>query len=201
MELSLREGMGTVEVSERIFGAEFKEPLVHQVVVAYLAGGRAGSKAQKSRAAVRGGGAKPWRQKGTGRARAGSVRSPLWRGGGRSFAAAPRDYAQKVNRKMYRGALRAILSELVRQERLSVVEGFDLDQPKTKSALRKLADFGLADVLIVNNEIGDNLRLAARNLPTVELRETSRLNPVVLLRHENVLLTVDAVHRLEEWLG
>lgn len=201
MELPLREGVGTVQVTERTFGAEFKEPLIHQVVVAYLAGGRAGSKAQKNRAAVRGGGGKPWRQKGTGRARAGSIRSPLWRGGGRSFAAAPRDHSQKVNRKMYRGALRAILSELARQDRLCVVERFDLTEPKTKLFLDKLARLDLADVLIVSNEISDNLRLAARNLAVVDVCETSRVNPVVLLRHENTLLTVDAVHRLEEWLG
>lgn len=201
MELPLREGVGVVQVSERTFGAEFKEPLIHQVVVAYLAGGRAGSKAQKNRAAVRGGGAKPWRQKGTGRARAGSIRSPLWRGGGRSFAAAPRDHGQKVNRKMYRGALRSILSELARQERLCVVESFDLAEPKTKLLIGKLESLNLADVLIVSNDLSDNLRLAARNLSAVDVRETSRLSPVVLLRHENALLTVDAVHRLEEWLG
>ncbi|EAR21115.1 50S ribosomal protein L4 [Nitrococcus mobilis] len=201
MELPLREGAGAVQVSERTFGAEFKEPLIHQVVVAYLAGGRAGSKAQKDRAAVRGGGAKPWRQKGTGRARAGSIRSPLWRGGGRSFASAPRDHSQKVNRKMYRGALRAILSELVRQERLCVMERFDLAQPKTKLLLDELGSLGFADVLIVSNEPSENVRLAARNLAAVDVWETNRLNPVVLLRHEKVLLTVDAVHRLEEWLG
>ncbi|MDN5872456.1 MAG: 50S ribosomal protein L4 [Nitrococcus sp.] len=201
MELALREGVGAVQLSERIFAAELKEPLIHQVVVAYLAGGRAGSKAQKTRAAVRGGGGKPWRQKGTGRARAGSIRSPLWRGGGRSFAASPRDHAQKVNRKMYRGALRAILSELARQGRLCIVERFDLDQPKTKLLVDKLAGLDLTDALIVSNDLSDNVCLAARNLPSVDVRATSRLNPVVLLRHESVLLTVDAVHRLEEWLG
>lgn len=201
MELPLREGVGAVQVTERTFGAEFKESLIHQVVVAYLAGGRAGSKAQKSRAAVRGGGTKPWRQKGTGRARAGSIRSPLWRGGGRSFAATPRDHSQKVNRKMYRGALRAILSELVRQERLCIVDRFELDEPRTKLLVGKLESLGLADVLIVSNEVNDNLRLAARNLAAVDVRETNRLDPVVLLRHESALLTRDAVHRLEEWLG
>lgn len=201
MELPLREGSGRVEVSERTFGAEFKEPLIHQVVVAYLAGGRAGTKAQKTRAQVSGGGAKPWRQKGTGRARAGSIRSPLWRGGGKSFAALPRDHSQKINRKMYRGALRAILSELARQERLSVVETFDVEQPKTKLLRQKLDGLGLADALIVSNTVSDNLHLAARNLTAIDVRESARLNPVVLLRHENVLLTVDAVRRLEEWLG
>lgn len=201
MDLPLREGVGALQVSERTFGAEFKEPLIHQVVVAYLAGGRAGSKAQKNRAAVRGGGAKPWRQKGTGRARAGSIRSPLWRGGGQTFAATPRDHSQKVNRKMYRGALRAILSELVRQERLCVVERFELAEPKTKLLIDKLGSLDLADVLIISNEPSDNLRLAARNLASVDVRETSRLNPVVLLRYDYVLLTMDAVHRLEEWLG
>lgn len=201
MELPLREGTGRVEVSARTFGAEFKEPLIHQVVVAYLASGRAGSKAQKTRAQVRGGGAKPWRQKGTGKARAGSIRSPLWRGGGKSFAAVPRDHSQKINRKMYRGALRAILSELARQERLSVVESFDVEQPKTKLLQQKLNDLGLADVLIVSNTVSDNLHLASRNLTAIDVRESGRLNPVVLLRHENVLLTMDAVRRLEEWLG
>lgn len=201
MELPLGEGAGAVQVSERTFGAEFKEPLVHQVVIAYLAGARAGSKAQKTRAMVRGGGSKPWRQKGTGRARAGSIRSPLWRGGGRSFAAAPRDHGQKVNRKMYRGALRAILSELNRQQRLSVIERLDIAQPKTKLLISKLASLGLSDVLIVSNEISDTLGLAARNLSAVDVRETSRLSPVALLQHETVLLTVDAVHHLEEWLG
>ncbi len=201
MELPLNEGAGALQVSERTFGAEFKEPLIHQVVVAYLAGGRAGSKAQKNRAAVRGGGAKPWRQKGTGRARAGSIRSPLWRGGGRSFAATPRDHSQKVNRKMYRGALRAILSELVRQGRLCVTEHFDVAQPKTKLLIDELEKFDLGDVLIVSNEPSENVQLAARNLAVVDVLETNRLNPVALLRREKVLLTVDAVHRLEEWLG
>ena len=201
MELPLGDGAGAVQLSERTFGAEFKEPLVHQVVIAYLAGGRAGTKAQKNRATVRGGGAKPWRQKGTGRARAGSIRSPLWRGGGRTFAAVPRDHGQKVNRKMYRGALRVLLSELIRQERLAVIERLDIAEPKTKLLTSKLESLGLADVLIVSNEVSDGLRLAARNLPAVEVLETRSLNPVALLRHKKVLFTVGAVQRVEEWLG
>lgn len=205
MELQLREsaakGGDKVTVSEVAFGAELKEPLIHQVVVAYMAGGRAGTKAQKNRSEVRGGGAKPWRQKGTGRARAGSIRSPIWRSGGVTFAAKPRDHGQKVNRKMYRGALRSILSELARQERLIVVEGFELETPRTKALIEKLSGLGLGDVLIVGTEVTENLYRAAGNLPKVGITDTEGLDPVALLRHENVLMTVDAVRRIEEWLG
>lgn len=205
MELQLRESAekagGTVSVADAIFGSEFREPLVHQVVVAYLAGGRAGTKAQKSRSQVSGGGSKPWRQKGTGRARAGSIRSPIWRGGGKTFAATPRDHSQKVNRKMYRGALRAILAELARRERLLVVESFAVDEPKTRALADKLAAFGARDVLIVAPEPSRELHLAARNLANVDVRDVAGLDPVTLLRHEHVIMTVDALRRVEEWLA
>ncbi len=177
MNLNTASG-GTVTVSEVAFGKDFNEPLVHQVVTAFLAGARQGSKAQKNRAAVSGGGRKPWRQKGTGRARAGTIRSPLWRGGGKTFAAEPRDFSQKVNRKMYRGALRCIFSELVRQERLVVVDEFNIDSPKTKQVASKLKDLELSSVLIVTSEVDENLYLAARNLPKVDIRDASGVDPV-----------------------
>lgn len=201
MEVQLREDGGNLTVSETTFGAEFREPLVHQVVVAYLAGGRAGTKAQKTRAQVSGGGSKPWRQKGTGRARAGSIRSPIWRGGGRTFAAVPRDHSVKVNRKMYRGAIRSILSELLRQERLHIVEAFDAETPKTRDLKARLEGMGLTDVLIVGAGVSENLYLAARNLPGVDVRDTEGVDPVSLLGHEHVIMTVDAVRRIEEWLA
>jgi len=201
MELAVQDTGAKLEVSDRTFGQRFNEPLVHQVVVAYLAGARAGTRAQKTRAEVRGGGAKPWRQKGTGRARHGSIRSPLWRGGGVTFAAKPQDHSQKVNRKMYRGALRSILSELVRQGRLLVVESFDAETPKTKDMAARLKQMGLEEVLIVTEELGENLHLATRNLPRVLALGVSDLDPVSLVRFEKVLMTVGAVRRIEEWLG
>ena len=173
-----RASKNSVELSENNFGREFNETLVHQVVTAYLAAARSGTKAQKSRAAVRGGGAKPWRQKGTGRARAGTIRSPLWRGGGKTFAATPRDYAQKVNKKMYRSALRSILSELVRQERLIVVDKFTVDAPKTKQLNEKLKGMGITNALIISHEVDDNLFLSSRNLPHVDVCTVKRVNPV-----------------------
>lgn len=200
MELNLQ-GAGSVEVSDAAFGREFNESLVHQVVVAYLAGGRSGTRAQKTRSDVRGGGAKPWRQKGTGRARSGSSRSPIWRGGGITFAARPQDHSQKVNKKMYRGAMRSILSELARQERLVLVEDFDMDTPKTKVLVEKLKDMGLNDVLIVTETTGENLYLASRNLEKVNACSVSRADPVSLIAHEKVLMTVGAVRRFEEMLG
>lgn len=206
MELKLTTATGrasknAVELSENNFGRDFNEPLVHQVVTAYLAGGRAGTKAQKSRSAVRGGGAKPWRQKGTGRARAGTVRSPLWRGGGKTFAAVPRDHSQKVNKKMYRSAVRSILSELVRQERLVVVDKFAVDAPKTKQLNEKLKGMGIENVLIVVPEVDDKLYLAARNLPHVDVRPADRIDPVSLVGHDKVLMTVPAVTKIEEALA
>src|SRR5690606_28659377 len=200
MQLQVRGGEA-ISVNESAFGREFNEALVHQVVVAYLAGARTGTKAQKTRAQVSGGGAKPFRQKGTGRARAGSIRSPLWRGGGVVFAATPRDHSQKVNKKMYRGALRSILSELARLERLLVVPSFDVGSPKTKELVRKLGELELDDVLIVTNEVSENLSLASRNLPKVDVRDVHGIDPVSLLRHTHVLMTVDAVRAVEEWLA
>ena len=202
MQLTLQSDGSTIEVSETVLGADFREPLVHQVVVSYLAGSRAGTKAQKTRSEVSGGGVKPWRQKGTGRARAGTIRSPIWRSGGQTFAAKPRDHSVKVNRKMYRGALRSILSELLRQERLQVVASFDVDSPRTKDALDKVRSVvGSEDVLIVSTEVSESLYLAVRNLPKVDVRDTVGLDPVTLLAHENVVMTTDALRRIEEWLA
>lgn len=204
MELSIatpQGAKGTVSVSEAAFGREFNQDLVHQAVVAFLAGARQGTKAQKNRAAVSGGGKKPWRQKGTGRARAGTIRSPLWRSGGVTFAAEPRDHSQKLNKKMYRAAIRCILSELARQERLVVVEEFDLDAPKTKDLVQKLAQFDLADVLIIGEDVSENLYLAARNLHKVDVRDVNGLDPVSLVRFEKVVVTVSALKKLEEVLA
>jgi large subunit ribosomal protein L4 len=193
-------GTNNIEVSEAAFGREYNEALVHQVVVALMAGARAGTKQQKTRAEVRGGGAKPWRQKGTGRARAGTIRSPLWRSGGVIFAARPRDHSQKVNKKMYRGAMSSILSELIRQNRLRVVNDFIVEQPKTKVLVEKLKALELEKVLIVVNELDENLYLSARNVPNIAVREASGVNPVQLLKFDNVLITVDALRKLEEAL-
>ncbi len=200
MDLNVQGG-STIQVSDDVFGTEFKQTLVHQVVNAYMAGARSGTKAQKNRAAVAGGGAKPWRQKGTGRARAGTIRSPIFRTGGRTFAAQPRNYEQKVNRKMYRAALRSILSELIRQERLLVVDGFGVDAPKTKSLVAKLRDMGLTDVLIVLESLEDNLLLAARNLYHVDVRSSAEIDPVSLVGFEKVLISAGALKQLEERLA
>ena len=191
----------SLEVSEKAFGREFNEALVHQVVTAYMAAGRAGTKRQKSRAEVRGGGIKPWNQKGGGRARAGSIRSPIWVGGGRAFAARPRDYSQKVNRKMYQGALRAMLSELARLERLVVVESFELEAPKTRLLAAKLKEFGFDNVLILVEAHDEKLELASRNLFGVSVLPVASLDPRSLLSHDRVLATVGAVRMLEEKLA
>ncbi|MDX2411020.1 MAG: 50S ribosomal protein L4 [Woeseiaceae bacterium] len=196
MKLKMQ-GSGSVDVAEAAFGAEFNEALIHQVVTAYLAGGRAGTKAQKNRAAVRGGGAKPWRQKGTGRARAGTIRSPIWVGGGRTFAAAPRDHSQKVNKKMYRAALRSVLSELVRQDRLVIVNELALEAPKTRLLATKLKELDLDSVLILNEAFDEKVFLAARNLPNVGVCDIGSLDPVVLIRFEKVLITLPALKLLE----
>jgi large subunit ribosomal protein L4 len=191
-----------IQVSDATFAREYNEALVHQVVVAYRNAGRAGTKAQKTKAEVRGGGIKPWRQKGTGQARAGSIRSPIWVGGGRAFAAKPRDFAQKVNRKMYRGAMQAMLSELARTERLSVVNGIELEAPKTKLLLQKLAELKLgSNVLIVIEAHDEKLELAARNLPYIDVLPVSSLDPLSLARHDHVLATAGAVRQLEERLA
>ncbi|WP_280564054.1 MULTISPECIES: 50S ribosomal protein L4 [unclassified Chromohalobacter] len=192
---------GTVEVSDATFGKEFNESLVHQVVTAYFAAGRQGTRAQKTRAEVRGGGKKPWRQKGTGRARAGTIRSPLWRSGGVTFAARPQDYTQKVNRKMYRAAMRSILSELVRQERLTVVDSIAVDAPKTKQLIAKLKDLDLEKALIVTEDIDEKLFLAARNIPYVDVVDVAAADPVSLIAFDKVLVTVSALRKFEEKLG
>jgi len=200
MELTVAGG-NAIKVSEATFGRDFSEALVHQVVTAYLAGARAGTKAQKNRSDVRGGGRKPWAQKGSGRARAGTIRSPLWRGGGRTFAARPQDHSQKVNRKMYRGALKAILSELVRQERLVVLDSLELSAPKTTELLTRLAEQGFEKGLIVTPEVDGNLFLASRNVPGVYALDVASLDPVSLVGADKVIMTVDAVKKIEEWLG
>lgn len=200
MKLKMQ-GSGTVDVAESAFGADFNEALVHQVVTAFLAGARAGTKAQKNRAKVRGGGAKPYRQKGTGRARAGTIRSPIWVGGGRTFAAQPRKFDQKVNKKMYRGALRSVFSELVRQDRLIVTESVSLKAPKTKELAGMLKKLGLDNVLIVNEAFDETVFLAARNLKDVGICDAASIDPVVLMRFEKVLITLPALKLIEERLS
>ncbi|MEM7253681.1 MAG: 50S ribosomal protein L4 [Pseudomonadota bacterium] len=186
-----------VEVSDDVFSAPFNETLVHQIVTAYMAKARSGSKKQKSRADVRGGGRKPWRQKGTGRARAGSIRSPIWRGGGATFAARPRDFEQKINRKMYRAGMRSILSELIRQERLIAMDSFTVGSAKTKELVAKLKGLGADDVLIVTESADDNLTLAARNLHSVAVVESGKVNPVSLVAFDKVVMTTAAMKFLE----
>jgi large subunit ribosomal protein L4 len=192
---------GKVEVSENTFARDYNEALIHQVVTAYLAGARQGTRAQKNRSAVAGGGKKPWRQKGTGRARAGTIRSPIWRSGGVTFAATPQDHSQKVNRKMYRSAMRSILSELARSERLVVVENMNLEQPKTKLLAEQLKGYGLDNVLIVASEVDQNLYLASRNLHKVDVRDVEGVDPVSLIAFDKVVITVDAVKKFEEALA
>jgi large subunit ribosomal protein L4 len=200
MDLNVQGG-ASIQVSDAVFGAEFKENLVHQVVTAFMAGARAGTKAQKTRSQVSGGGAKPWRQKGTGRARAGTTRSPIFRAGGVNFAAVPRSYEQKVNRKMYRGAICSILSELLRQERLVVVDSFTIDAPKTKDVMAKLKELDLQDVLIVTDALDENLLLATRNVYGVDVCAPQDINPVALVGFEKILVTAGALKQLEERLA
>jgi large subunit ribosomal protein L4 len=200
MKLKLQDS-GSVDVADAAFGAAFNEALIHQVVTAYLAGARAGTKAQKNRAAVRGGGAKPWAQKGTGRARAGTSRSPIWVGGGRTFAAQPRNHEQKVNKKMYRAAIRSVLSELIRQDRMVVVNELTLEAPKTRLLAAKLKEYDLDNVLILNEAFDEKLFLAARNLPNVGICDVASMDPVVLIRFEKVLVTVPALKLIEERLS
>ena len=205
MKVQMKNATGSaseLQVSDTVFAAAYNEPLVHQVVVAYQATGRQGTRKQKTRSEVRGGGKKPWRQKGTGQARAGTIRSPLWRVGGKVFPSSPdENFAHKVNRKMYRGALRSILSELLRQGRLVTVSEFNMDQPKTKALVEKLKKLDTADVLIVTDTLDNNLALAARNLPDVDVRTVSQADPVTLVRHEKVIMTQGAVKKLEEMLA
>ena len=200
MKLKLHD-KGSVDVADAAFGVAFNEALIHQVVTAYLAGARAGTKAQKNRAAVRGGGAKPWNQKGTGRARAGTSSSPIWVGGGRTFAAQPRKHDQKVNKKMYRAAIRSVLSELIRQDRLVVVNEIALEAPKTKLLATKLKEYDLDNVLILNEAFDEKVFLAARNLPNVGICDVASMDPVVLIRFEKVLVTVPALKLIEERLS
>lgn len=200
MELKIANSRKKVELADEVFACDFNESLVHQIVIAYMAAGRAGTKAQKTRAEVSGGGTKPFKQKGTGRARAGTIRSPIWRKGGIVFAAKPRSYKQKVNKKMYKGALRSILSELIRQERLHIVDKFQVDAPKTKSLLSKLEEMKFeGDILIVSDNVEENLYLAARNLHRVALLDaaTSATDPVSLIRAEKVIITEAAIKELE----
>jgi large subunit ribosomal protein L4 len=199
MELTIQGG-ASVQVSDAVFAADYKEALIHQVVVAYMNAARQGSKAQKNRSAVAGGGAKPWRQKGTGRARAGTIRSPLFRTGGVTFAASPRNYGQKVNRKMYRGAVRSILSELVRQDRLLVVESLSIAETKTKALVTKLNSLGVNDALLVTKEVDESLELASRNLYHVDARALQEVDPVSLIGYDKVVITSDALKVLEESL-
>ncbi len=200
MELKVN-GANAVQVSDVTFGTEFNETLVHQAVVAFMAGARQGTRAQKTRSEVSGGGRKPWRQKGSGRARAGTIRSPIWRGGGKAFAAKPQNHAQKLNKKMYRAALRSILSELVRQERLVVVEQFTVESPKTKLVVAKLNELNANGALIVADEVDQNIYLAARNIPYVDVRDVQGIDPVSLVAHDKVVMTVAAVKKFEEMLG
>lgn len=192
---------GTVELADATFDKDFNEALIHQVVTAYLAGARQGSRAQKTRSDVSGGGKKPWRQKGSGRARAGTIRSPLWRSGGVTFAARPQDHSQKVNRKMYRAAMRSILSELVRQDRMVAVETFAVETPKTKQLAAKLKSMDLENVLIVTEEVDENLYLAARNIPNVAVVDVAAVDPASLIAFDKVLATVPALRKFEEKLA
>ncbi len=200
MKLTLQD-KSTVDVTDSAFNVTFNEALVHQVVTAYLAGGRSGTKAQKNRSSVRGGGAKPWRQKGTGRARAGTSRSPIWVGGGRTFAAQPRNFSQKVNKKMYRAAIRSVFSELIRQKRIVIVNELSLNLPKTKALADKLKEYNLSNVLILNEAFDHNVFLAARNLPDVGICDVDSVDPVVLMRFEKVLITLPALKLIEERLS
>ena len=205
MELNLTTASGkaskkTVEVSEEAFNKDFNEALVHQVVTAYLAGGRAGTKGQKNRAAVSGGGAKPRRQKGTGRARSGTIRSPIWRSGGTTFAAGNRDFSQKVNRKMYRSAMTSIVSELARQERLVILADLKMEGPKTKELAEKLKALGTGNALIVTSDFDQNIYLSSRNLINIEYTDAQHINPVSLVRYDKVIITADAVKKVEEML-
>lgn len=201
MELQILNSSDKVAVNDTVFGAEYNEPLIHQVVTAYMNGSRAGTKKQKTKGEVRGGGKKPWKQKGTGRARVGSIRSPLWRGGGKTHAALPRDFSQKVNRKMYRGALRSIVSELTRGGHLVVTDGFSVEAAKTKSLIEKLKVFETQDILLVTEGVDQNLYLSARNLYKVGVTDVAGLDPLALLTHKKVVITTESVKKLEAWLA
>lgn len=200
MDLKTHSG-GSVSVSDSVFGADYNEGLVHQIVTAYLAGGRAGTSAQKTRSEVRGGGAKPWRQKGTGRARAGTSRGPIWTGGGVTFAAKPRDYTQKVNKKMYRGAMRAILSKLAADDRLVILDELTIAEPKTRLMQSKLAELGVSKVLILLDNVTDSVYLASRNLRNVQVLDVDGIDPVSLVRFPRIVTTQAAIKQIEERLA
>ena len=201
IEKSGKKKAGTMSVADNVFAVKFNEPLIHQVLVSYMAGSRSGTKAQKSRSEARGGGKKPWRQKGTGRARAGTIRSPIWRGGGVTFAAKPRDFSKKINKKMFRGAMRSIFSELVRQERFVCVDEFDVSESKTKLVKEKLDKLGLKEVLIITEGLSENLYLGVRNIPKVDVIDSNEIDPYSLIGFEKVLITQAAVEKVEEWLS
>ena len=201
IEKSGKKQAGTMSVADSVFAAKFNEPLIHQVLVSYMAGSRSGTKAQKSRSEVRGGGKKPWRQKGTGRARAGTIRSPIWRGGGVTFAAKSRDFSKKINKKMFRGAMRSIFSELVRQKRFVCVDEFDVSESKTKLVKEKLDKLGLKEVLIITEGLSENLYLGVRNIPKVDVMDSNEIDPYSLIGFEKVLITQAAVEKVEEWLS
>ena len=205
MELTIQKSgrgtVGTMNVADSVFSAEFNEPLIHQVLTSYLAGARSGTKGQKTRAEVRGGGRKPFKQKGTGRARAGTIRSPIWRGGGVTFAAKTQDHSKKLNKKMYRAAMRSILSELVRQERFICIDEFNVDESKTKLVKDKLASLSLDDVLIVTEELNENLYLGVRNIPKVDVIDTNEIDPYSLIGFDKVIMTQAAVEKVEAWLS
>ena len=200
MKINVNGGSGSIEIADTAFSVDFNEPLVHQVITAFLSGGRAGTKAQKSRSEASGGGAKPWRQKGTGRARAGTIRSPIWGGGGRTFAAKPRNFSQKINRKMYRGAMRSMLSELIRQNRLFIVKSIDIKNSKTRDLTKILKKHDLESVLIIIENYDENIFLASRNLPNVSVCDVKSMNPVALIRYEKVLVTIKSIKMIEEYL-
>ena len=205
MELKLRQSNkkadGKITVADSIFASEYNEALIHQALTAFMAGSRAGTRAQKTRSDARGGGRKPWRQKGTGRARSGTIRSPIWRGGGVTFAARPKDHSQKLNKKMYRGAMRSILAELARQDRLILIDEFSVEAPKTKDMVARLKSLELSDVLIVTDEVTENLFLSTRNIPHVDVIDTEEINPYVLIGYEKVLMTQDALTKVEGLLA
>ena len=200
MKINVNGGSGSIEIADTAFSVDFNEPLVHQVITAFLSGGRAGTKAQKSRSEASGGGANPWRQKGTGRARAGTIRSPIWVGGGRTFAAKPRNFSQKINRKMYRGAMRSMLSELIRQNRLFIVNSIDIKNSKTRDLAKILKKHNLESVLIIIENYDENIFLASRNLSNVSVCDVKSMNPVALIRYEKVLVTIKSIKMIEEYL-
>ena len=200
MKINVNGGSGSIEIADTAFSVDFNEPLVHQVITAFLSGGRAGTKAQKNRSEASGGGAKPWRQKGTGRARAGTIRSPIWVGGGRTFAAKPRNFSQKINRKMYRGAMRSMLSELIRQNRLFIVNSIDIKNSKTRDLTKILKKHNLESVLIIIENYDENIFLASRNLSNVSVCDVKSMNPVALIRYEKVLVTIKSIKMIEEYL-